>query len=519
MKPEDLQTVRDLAEQGMKPRAIARKLGRDRKAIRRALGPPPAPPSPPKLDPFHDAIRERLDQGLSGPRILRELRALGYTGKRTLLNNFLRKERGPRKLAHKVFRRFETAPGEEAQVDWSPYRVLIGGVLTLVHAFSMVLAYSRMLFIAFYRNEKLPTLLHAHAEAFEYFQGLCRTCVYDNMTTVTLGRIGGKPLWNPGFLDFAKHYGFTPKVCRVAHPDRKGKVEKIFAYLHGDFVKGSSFDSWADLNARVRTWLETVANPRVHATLREVPNDRFLKEKPLLIGLPSAPYPSYAVEVRKVQSDGYVAVGGSFYPVPAALVGQHVSVRIAPTRMEVLSADGRVVAAHAIPERPTRLPSGGGPPPVKTTAPTQSELEARFLARFPGAGEFLEGLQRRMKALTPIHVRRIEQLREVYGAAPLHAALIRATVYRNFSADALRRILETALPNIVPETPMVPLHLSPAALGALDDVEPGSPADYVYDSMAPTKKDSHAHTTEDADALPGGAAAAPAGPESDDAGA
>lgn len=506
-----------MRQQGWRLRAIARKLGRNVKAIRDALGEPPPPPGPPKLEPFHDAIRERLAQGLKGPRILRELRELGYTGKRTLLNNFLRKERGPRKLPSKVFRRFETGPGEEAQIDWSPYRVPIAGVSTLVHAFSMILAYSRMLFIAFYRNEKLQTLLHAHAEAFAYFKGLCRTLVYDNMATVTLGRIRGKPVWNPAFLDFAKHYGFTPKVCRIADPDRKGKVEKAFAYLHGDFVLGSSFDSWADLNARARTWLDTVANRRVHSTLREIPEERFAKEKACLIALPPAPYPAYAVEVRKVQSDGYVSVGASFYPVPAALVGQTVSVRVTPARVEVLAADGRVVAAHPIPDRPARLPSGGGRATGAGAPATRTELETRFLARFPDAGAFLEGLQRRMKGLTPIHVRRIQQLAEVYAEEPVRVALERATAYGNFSADAIRRILEAALPNVVPQPPIVPRSVSPAALGALDDVEPGTTGEHLLDHMPPTRKDSDAEHTPDS--APGRPEAAPDQPAADNLGA
>ena len=78
----------------------------------------------------------------------------------------MRSLRGPRKKQRKVFRRFETDPGKESQVDWSPYRVLIAGVATVVHAFSLVLCFSRRLYIRLFRNERLPTLLWAHAEAF-----------------------------------------------------------------------------------------------------------------------------------------------------------------------------------------------------------------------------------------------------------------------------------------------------------------------------------------------------------------
>jgi transposase len=90
---------------------------------------------------------------------------------------------------------------------------------TIVHAFSLVLGFCRRLFVAFFRNERLPTLLWAHQEAFRYHQGLCRRIAYDNQTAITLGRVGGKPRWHPTFLDFArlsvitKFDGEPPPFC------------------------------------------------------------------------------------------------------------------------------------------------------------------------------------------------------------------------------------------------------------------------------------------------------------------
>jgi hypothetical protein len=383
-------------------------------------------------------------------------------------------------------RRFETRPGKEAQMDWSPFRILIGGRETLVHCFSMILGCSRRMFVAFYRNERLPTLLHAHVEAFGYLGGLCEKLVYDNQTTVTLGRVGGRPLWNPTFLEFAKHYGFTPWTCKVRDPKRKGKIERPFPYIEKDFLKGRTFTSWDDLAAQRLSWLDGVANVRQHTTIARRIDEAYAEEKPLLTALPAVPYPTDRREVRKVGVDATVLVDGTFYPVPEKLIGQHVSVRVWPMRVEVTDAAGAAVAARAAPDRPTRLSPEWPSSSTPAASVSRTVLEARFLAHFPQAADFLDGLKRRMNALTPIHLRQIERLVALYGEERTRLAIERAREYRNFNAPALTRILEKAHPHIVPEAPIEPIAADPAALGALDDVDSGSPRDYDFDSREAT---------------------------------
>jgi len=499
MNPEEIQEVRALAEQGMSIRAIAKKLGRDRKTIRDALGIAPTPPPPSRLEPFQEKIRELVRQGLTGPRILRELRAIGYAGGRSILNAFVRTIRPSTKKERKVFRRFETPPAKEAQADWSPYRVPIAGQETTIHCFSLVMAYSRRLWIGFFRNERLPSLLQAHVEALGYMGGCPATVLYDNMTQVTLGRAGGKPIWNPAFLEFAKHYGFEPRVCRPRDPNRRGKGERPFAWIYTDLVKGTSFESWDDLNAKACVWLDTVANVRVHSTTRRKVDEMFAEEKPLLIALPSLMYPTDRRETRKVGVDGTVAVDGSYFPVPAHLVGQYVTVRIYPHHLEVLDGAGKAAVTHKIPDRPTRLRVPADALPARTASVSRTAMETAFLGRFPKAQDFLDGLHHRMKALLPIHLKQIARLVDLYGEAAVRVALERAQQYRNFNALAVTRILETAYPHVVPLPPMIPLVANPTAFGALDDVDPGSPRDYTIDSQPPTCGELVEPKKEDAD--------------------
>jgi len=354
----------------------------------------------------------------------------------------------------------------------------------------MILAFSRRLFIAFFRNEKLPTLLFAHTEAFKYFQGCCHKLVYDNMTTVTIGRSNHKPIWNQNFLAFAKHYGFTPWACRPRHSDRKGKVERPFSYLEADFLRGSSFDSWDDLNTKALHWLNTVANKRVHSTTREVPDERFKAEKDLLIKLPEDNFPTYRREIRSVQLDGYISVDGSYYPVPGTRPKQVVVLHLYPDRVEVLGPTGKVAASYPVIGEHQRLPWPGElPHPGKKPALSRPEMENRFLAKFPEADPFLQGLKIRMKSFAPVHLAKIDRLSCHYTLEDIAIAIKRAMDYRNYSSQVIERILQKLRPDICTDILQMPVEGNPAALGALDDVEISTPEEYEYDTRPSDDED------------------------------
>lgn len=494
LSPEEQEELQRLLEQKISIRAIARRLDRDPKTIRRALNRPCSPrpraSGTGKLAPFHDLARSLFKQGARSPRILREIKARGYTGGRTILKDFL-KSLGSRRPPKQPFRRFETAAGLESQSDWSPYRVMIAGVETVIHAFALVLCFSRRLFVRCFRNERLATLLWAHQEAFQYHDGVTSRILYDNQTAISLGRLHGEPLWNPPFLDFAKVYGFDPKVGRPRRKERRGKIERPFRFFEEDFLPARTFASWDDLHNQVREWLDTVANVRFHSTIQRYVNEAYAEEKPCLITLPSVRFPAERRETRIVQKDGYVPIDASFYPAPSARPGQSVTVRIFPNRVEVLDKDGNAANTYAVPDRPLRIPFPDAPPIARELTTSRSVLEAQFLARFPRAAEFLDGMKRRMTALTPIHLRTLERLASQYGNDATARAIDHAAAYRNYNACAVERILQRDHPTVMPESTTQAMPLRPEAMGALDDVDSGSPKDYTLDSMEPTEGDDH----------------------------
>jgi transposase len=240
-----------------KPRGIGRRVRLGRKVVERILleegirvasdGPKTqAGPSTIKLAPFQQTIEELARKDLTITRILRTITNDGYQGGRTILADHVRALRTRLTLPPRTppaKRRFETAPAEEMQIDWSPYLIPIGDRVVQVYALGCLLAYSRKLYLRCYRDERQATLLEGLASAFQYFDGVARRIVLDNMSTAVLGRLSadGKVLWHPRFVEFLTYYGCQPFACRVRDPDRKGKKEKSFRLVWDDFLKGTPF--------------------------------------------------------------------------------------------------------------------------------------------------------------------------------------------------------------------------------------------------------------------------------------
>ena len=86
------------------------------------------------------------------------------------------------------------------------------------------------------------------------------------------------------------------------------------------------------LNAQLVYWLDSVANPRVHATTQRVVNEAFAEEKPHLKTLPLAPFRSVLKLERRVSHEGMVSVGGNLYSVPDATRKRDVEVHTSPMR-------------------------------------------------------------------------------------------------------------------------------------------------------------------------------------------
>ena len=184
------------------------------------------------LDAHRDWLVERAPQVHYSARILHpELRAgRGFKGSYETVKLAVRPLRAEACLAGLTQRRFETAPGEQAQVDWGQVTVRFGAVRATVHVFVMTLGYSRRAYAEGFTNERMANLLAAHERAFAHFGGRCERVLYDRMRTVVLAsphdaaEVPRRPRLNPTFAAFADHWGFTPQLCRPYRAQTKAKV-------------------------------------------------------------------------------------------------------------------------------------------------------------------------------------------------------------------------------------------------------------------------------------------------------
>jgi transposase len=342
-------------ERGEGIKRIARELGVDRKTVKRWLKlggwqPGQRRRRARQLDCFAEFITRRAPEvGWNGAVLYRELQGLGFRGGRLQVQRFLRPQREQRRWSEVATVRFETSPGEQAQVDYGQLRVWIGPQREKVHLFVFTLGYSRRLYTRGYPNERLATLLDGHERAFRWFGGVTLTCLYDNPGTLVLGRSENRVLWHPLFEDFARYYGFTPRACQPYRARTKGKVESGVKYVKRNALAGRRFHSWDELNEWLERWSLEVADVRIHGTTHERPIDRFAHEQLTPLGA-RPPYRYERVQMRRVANDALVTVGAARYSVPVEYVGQTVSVQESAAHYEIFHHE-RLIARHPRAER------------------------------------------------------------------------------------------------------------------------------------------------------------------------
>ncbi|HET8632377.1 MAG TPA: IS21 family transposase [Thermomicrobiales bacterium] len=339
-------------------RGIARLTGHDRKTVRGVLARPLIPAAPParprrgsKLDPFAPYLEGRLAEGVYNARKLyHEIQARGYTGKETQVRAFVQPHRAAHRAAARATVRFETAPGEQAQVDWGHFGYIDHhGRQRRLYAFVMTLGWSRAMYLEFTVSAESAWFLRCHLHAFHYFGGVPRQVLHDNLKTAVVARgAGGVVHWHPPYLDFAHYYGFAPRACQPYRAQTKGKVESGVRYVRGNFWLGLTYVDLADLNRQARAWLDTVANLRTHGTTGVPPFARLPDEGLTpLVGKPD--YDTSLVAYRWSSADCLVSYEGNLYSVPAAYARQRLLVR-ETEREEVLivGPDGAELARHRL---------------------------------------------------------------------------------------------------------------------------------------------------------------------------
>lgn len=283
-----------------------------------------------------------MDEGVYNARKLpREIPMQGYRGGLTQVILYIQPFRPPRREAATV--RFETEPGQQAQVDWGRCGYIdVEGRQKTLDCFVMTLGWSRAMYVEFTTNGDTGSFIRCHPPAFESFGGVPREVLHDNLKSAVIERdVEGPIRFNARYLDFALAMGFTPR------PQTKGKVETGVRDVKGNFWVGLHFIDVDDINAQARGWLDTVANPRVHGTTGETPFSRRPDEQ--LQTLPAQRFDTSIIRSRQVGRDCLVSYQRNAYSVPATYAQQTVMVKETEARRVVIvSAAGDVIAEHRL---------------------------------------------------------------------------------------------------------------------------------------------------------------------------
>lgn len=289
---EEFIMIHELRKKGYSIRAIAKLTKIDRKTVRKRLKEAELKPLVKnsnrcsKLDDYKEFILNWINKStarIPAIVIFREMKANGYQGSLTILQEFLTNEYRKRIVPEPLIR-FETAPGYQAQVDWTTIR----SGKEPIYAFVMTLGYSRCSYVYFTDNMISETLIECHHKAFAYFGGVPKTILYDNMKTVVEQRDAygtNEHKFHDGLLELTKAYSFAIKLCKPYRAKTKGKLETFNSYLKSNFYRplvAKLSDSEIKvsvglLNSHIGNWLN-IANSRIHGTTSKRPIDLLAEE-------------------------------------------------------------------------------------------------------------------------------------------------------------------------------------------------------------------------------------------------
>ncbi len=353
---EVVKQMGQLAELGWGAKRIARELGVARNTVRRYLRGAPAEVqehlAARRLDEAARAEALRLFDGEAEGNavvVARLLRDRGVAASVRTVQRAVEDPRRSQRASQVATVRFETAPGEQMQVDVGQRLVRIAGTLVRVFFVCAVLGFSRRLFVRAFLSARQDDWREGIAGAFQRFGGVPRTLLIDNDGALVIGRDQATQMarLHPAFAAFCRDFGVEARVCRPYRARTKGKTESGVKYVKRNAIAGCAFVSFTEFEGHLDGWMRE-ADERVHGTTHERPIDRFLREElAVLRPLPANPLPLRERRLRrKVANDALVDVDTVRYSVPHRLVRTEVEVLVGEGEVRIYSG-ADLVATHA----------------------------------------------------------------------------------------------------------------------------------------------------------------------------
>lgn len=332
---------------------IHRRTGLHRETIRRALGSDEPPRyrrarAGSKLDAFKDEIHRLLGEEprMPGQRIRELIEPLGFSGGKTIVDDYLREVRPLFLPAPRTFQRTVYRPGAVCQFDlWEPRAEVPVGHGQTRRGWVVVacLGYSRAGAGALVFSKETPELLAAIRRCLWSLGALPQTLVWDRQAGLHARE--GRP--TEAFAAFCGALRVDWHFCEPADPQAKGVVERLQDFMERSFEPGRSFANHLDFQLQLDTWFIERANGRQHRTLRCRPIDRLIEEREVMAPLPAAAPDCDRRWVLRVLPDPHLRFDTCDYSLDPAFVGRRVEARVSDREVLAIALDsGELVCRH-----------------------------------------------------------------------------------------------------------------------------------------------------------------------------
>ena len=396
-------------------------------------------------EPHRERIEAALAQGLSAKRIHQDLVAdNAFTGRYNTVKRFAHALSAAAPLP---FRRMETAPGEEMQVDFGQGAPVIdaAGRRRRPHLFRATLSFSRKGYSEVVSRQDTESFLRCLENAFRRFGGVTKSVIPDNLKAAVLQADWFDPQINPKLMSFAAHYGTVILPTKPRMPQHKGKVEAGVKYVQNNALKGRSFGSLAEQNQYLDQWEVRVADTRIHGTVRQQVEGLFEKqERAALQPLPAGIFPSFHEAKRRVHRDGYVEYKKAYYSVPPEHVGREVWVRGDSKLLHVYTMLMRQIAVHALVDAGRFVTAAAHVHPHKRNAIEQGadHLLERCRLIGPHSGAWAAAMYGNRGPMGLRVLQGLLHLARRHPVGPLEAASEKAVRHACWRLKDLRRLIE-----------------------------------------------------------------------------
>ena len=235
-----------------------------------------------------------------------------------------------------VYLPLEHEPGDAIQFDWGDMTAFIGDVRTSVSVFCAVLPYSGTPCAFVYPNKSTLSFIDGHIRTFEYFGGVSRRCVYDNLKTAVKSGSGKDAVKQTAFKRIEAHYGFDAVFCNAASGWEKGAIENTVAIVRNiAFIPAPRVDNYEELQAHVTNRCLAYAQKHSIRGKEHSIHHFFIEERSTLLPLPQVALDPGFTTSALVHPDLTVIHEGTRYSVPRDFVGKEVTLRLSPFNLSV----------------------------------------------------------------------------------------------------------------------------------------------------------------------------------------